>query len=1123
LFQVGKSETKASPEKINAIKATLAKAFPNIKTHVVSDKEIKQRFGNGRVYKDGENSGIKGGLDVATGELYFNEELIDATTPIHEYGHIYTAFLKKHYPTLYRQLLEAARGTKEHKYVLAEYIGAYSQIEDKALREEFILEEATVQAIGNKGAYLAGETRFQKLKELIKRTFKRFNAWVADKLGVNGNIEDMSFDDLITQVAKDLLAGKEISKETFAELNRETNTPNVGKLVKVFDPKYVILIDPKDANKKTFNSAELNALADNYKFNEDQRKSAFNDSFASIDANGKPVVEVIDKVAIEKEMTTAVQHLAAQVANNPVRRGLLTLIMKGSGRNLTSIPTLFGNLLFDKGTKGYDMIVNQNRRHYENSSHVKIRSDSFFEQLAANKDIRSMMGIFRGRRVNTDAATTQTDIVSAFGLGSIKIDGKSYTSLVLPDAVVANIALSLQSQMDSTTITNPDGTVVAGKNNLTVKVQNHESLPNERTGFRLKDPNRFIEFENQAQADKFRTEAMKKPAIAAMKSAWDAYNAEVFPYVADAYLMAEFKKLHKVNGSYWPLRVGKKGQVSNLNTRDIRGIVGDASYLKIRSFGKDNYLDASDDAFLRMSRYADTAEKYVHFMPMVRNYQNIYETIKKQATDEGLGDLMKLFKNATETLYQSAGYDENPSFNERLYDAAIKKLSTALFALSPSQPIKQASTFGSLIFSQDAIKSKYIMGQIGNYGALMYNALTSVLPGTTTTNLNAESYRKKLIAEIMANDFAKNIIVRISQSLPPSIDMSLGNQTSLAGTSFALPAWMGNTFLKAGNGIGKFNEEYLLQWMKRPDVASVIVTYGAAKAQIEAEQPLLTGAVKDEAVARLTTDAIYQTHQTFDGFDRSMNQVSDKAYLSKFVNLFAGQTFKQLDRLAELFIDYVKNPTAKNTKKLISHTTFVTAIIPAYMAGAELLAALARAWAQGDEDKIEKLLNNPMPRYLQGLENNMFQIVPSLGAKVGQWVTAKATQGLADGYNQFADKDALVDTPVIGTLDALATSINKVVAELTDEAAKDEKKRLKEQEAMYKVISTILVEVPALMMGFSKDASKIATSRGFQQFGYTDEERVQIDKMRADAQMNKERKAASAERKRIHQEMLNLK
>ena len=138
------------------------------------------------VYSDIEKAGW-----IEDGKVYINLSRVKADTPIHEFGHVFIAALKKSNPALYEQLKYELLSSKEGIQVLRE---VRSKTLYQSQSSEDQIEEAIVELIGRKGVkYIGGNKKLSNLiSDLftwIANTIKEFIGFRVDRLT---NIKDIA-------------------------------------------------------------------------------------------------------------------------------------------------------------------------------------------------------------------------------------------------------------------------------------------------------------------------------------------------------------------------------------------------------------------------------------------------------------------------------------------------------------------------------------------------------------------------------------------------------------------------------------------------------------------------------------------------------------------------------------------------------------------------------------------------------------------------------------------------------------------------------------------------------------------------------------------------------------------
>lgn len=130
--------------------------------------------------------------------IYINPDQARMDTPIHEFGHLWWNVVKQRYPVLYQAGQHLAKNSVYHKEILAN--PAYFSLSDSMK-----LDEAIVQAIGEKGALYANKSAWNRFWSDLWSKIRQF-------LGIKDNVDlgKMSLNDLVTMAGKELLTPGEI-------------------------------------------------------------------------------------------------------------------------------------------------------------------------------------------------------------------------------------------------------------------------------------------------------------------------------------------------------------------------------------------------------------------------------------------------------------------------------------------------------------------------------------------------------------------------------------------------------------------------------------------------------------------------------------------------------------------------------------------------------------------------------------------------------------------------------------------------------------------------------------------------------------------------------------------------
>ncbi|GHU86103.1 hypothetical protein FACS1894153_2530 [Bacteroidia bacterium] len=171
---------------------------------------------------------VYGFTDLKTGEIYIDIDLMNANTPIHEFGHLWVNYIKQNNTELYKRGVELIKNSPYYKQIKDNF--AYSNIS-----EEEILEESLVTAIGDKGEMML--QRSADMNDLAG--FAKVRAWLTEvwefikkNLGIRNlsakQLENITLDDFLNGAVADMLSGQDIklreTQEAIKRAEKETDT-----------------------------------------------------------------------------------------------------------------------------------------------------------------------------------------------------------------------------------------------------------------------------------------------------------------------------------------------------------------------------------------------------------------------------------------------------------------------------------------------------------------------------------------------------------------------------------------------------------------------------------------------------------------------------------------------------------------------------------------------------------------------------------------------------------------------------------------------------------------------------------------------------------------------------------
>ncbi|MDR2693143.1 MAG: hypothetical protein LBB74_02885, partial [Chitinispirillales bacterium] len=152
------------------------------------------------------------GFATKDGKIYLDPEKMNANTPIHEYGHLWTDFAKKNHPELYRRMVAAARRSDLMDELKDNPKYAELTAEERA-------EEILARAIADKGE---GMFKDESQQGAFQRLLQDLWEWVKNTLGVGDgaglrglspeDVSRLTFGELSEGAARELLSGRRVGE-----------------------------------------------------------------------------------------------------------------------------------------------------------------------------------------------------------------------------------------------------------------------------------------------------------------------------------------------------------------------------------------------------------------------------------------------------------------------------------------------------------------------------------------------------------------------------------------------------------------------------------------------------------------------------------------------------------------------------------------------------------------------------------------------------------------------------------------------------------------------------------------------------------------------------------------------
>ncbi|MDA7993446.1 MAG: hypothetical protein MPJ25_10455, partial [Pirellulales bacterium] len=179
----------------------LKRAFPDTKI-IISKAKIQERLIEG-----GRDPGIYDtikGMYSSDGEVLLNPDLMDAETPIHEFGHIWAKAVKYQRPELYRRGVQLIKKSP-----------FWTEIQEKSRDPKSVyynygrdqmLEEAMATAIGQRGEQIFNRKQDQSQWDSLRQ---QILDWVGQRLGIN-KVQDMGLLEFLDLAATEIVTGEQL-------------------------------------------------------------------------------------------------------------------------------------------------------------------------------------------------------------------------------------------------------------------------------------------------------------------------------------------------------------------------------------------------------------------------------------------------------------------------------------------------------------------------------------------------------------------------------------------------------------------------------------------------------------------------------------------------------------------------------------------------------------------------------------------------------------------------------------------------------------------------------------------------------------------------------------------------
>jgi hypothetical protein len=810
----------------------LKKAFPRSRVEILSNDAMTDQFG--------EN--VRGA--VAGGVVYINEDLAGRDTPLHEFSHLYAEVIKKNQPQLFQRGMSLVKGTS--------YEARVREMYPELTKEESVLEEAMVQAIGEKGASMATAPKVESFLNWFKAVARR----IAESLKIPLSV-DTTLDEFAMNRAAEILSGRVVSMESSEELAR----PGVAR------------------QRATTN---VPAVADEAWLRANAPGSAIEEMDINVDpSTGELLLAKVKQSDEQRSIVTNKAHLERQGNDVKFITGMAQYL---DPKNL--MRQVFGNSEY--GQRFSDLM----EQRLGVVSTMKVKGHDFVHLVYDQLKDRTL---FRGGR--------SVDSVEKWAVTGA-VEGQTAT-VQLPVDVVMKIAAMYRSTISSHGYFDHRHTekVKAGDPlTATFKVPN------------LTDPDQplLIELDKNELRRIEELAFLGDDTSATLMQAWSDHASSMFPEIDRTNVFIKGSPLTQAN-FYFPISTAQTEK--QLAQRTISQFVDDVRGLKERR-GPAKVFDATGGFVQAVVRYQTDMENFVQLAPIWHNLDRLLYRQGDSMQALGLGGLTKVITQMRDGFAQPYANRNGQLIEtgelvvggrkpldwlipDGVIDVGkVMRLATlSRFAFNIAIPLKQITGYFSA-YGSGAIDSRFLGEVAPFYGKLIAESYLLVGRGGASghydwmqTMRGQDTAFDRDIAEMrsIGTPEGDNLVWRAMGSTHPDVQFSEWGGMQDAATRRQLVAKMRSWF-----------EEYGLSISQRADSAIVLALYRAAKLHVAANSPQLSEAEQRQEAAIRAKQAMYYSNQTFDKSDRAAIQLNAsvgtqllmlyKSQQVKIFNTMAGRT-----------------------------------------------------------------------------------------------------------------------------------------------------------------------------------------------------------------------------------------
>ena len=312
-------------------------------------------------------------------KVYINSDVATVETPIHEFAHLYNAWLKENKAELYNRGLELVRAELDKKNSPIQSVIDYVKSTQPNLKGEAFEEEVLTQLTGKKGLDLLQSKKKGGIIDWIKEAL----AEIANMLGLsNYSVEqamNMTLDEFAKAIAVDLLRGEKLyPKATEAENYYQRNADRLPLTLSVFERPEFLALEGKMVNPITvLNSLNQTGIKQIEKdlikgvIEESypgQKKISYDDLEATVRANIMPLERLFTSSYADYGMNNLGDgnygNANTIILNAPIEHGItghFSGAFKASGRkNIKYVPKQLNDNTWVAVEEGYETGANEN-------------------------------------------------------------------------------------------------------------------------------------------------------------------------------------------------------------------------------------------------------------------------------------------------------------------------------------------------------------------------------------------------------------------------------------------------------------------------------------------------------------------------------------------------------------------------------------------------------------------------------------------------------------------------------------------------------------------------------------------------------------------------------------------